>query len=257
MKMMRMRNLCCVCAVCGSVLSGVSAFAAGGRSDAEKFASTEMNAAHAETSTDVGGGVRIVFIGNSITLHGSLPKIGWTNNWGMAASAAEKDYVHLVTRGIEKRTGRAASVKVRNLAAFERNYRTYDIGRSLADLVAFDPDYLVVALGENAPSLDAKEDETAYRQAFHALLKAFLSGTRRPRTAVRGVFWPNAAKDRAMSAVAVEFGVPFVRTDFSDDPSMRAVGLFEHKGVANHPGDKGMAETARRILSALLDDRIP
>lgn len=29
-----------------------------------------------------------------------------------------------------------------------------------------------------------------------------------------------------------------------------AIGLFEHKGVAAHPGDKGIAEIARRIMEA-------
>ena len=41
-------------------------------------------------------GPRVLFVGNSITLHGPRPQIGWTNNWGMAASARDKDYVHLL-----------------------------------------------------------------------------------------------------------------------------------------------------------------
>lgn len=32
---------------------------------------------------------------------------------------------------------------------------------------------------------------------------------------------------------------------------MKATGLFAHPGVANHPGDKGMAATAERILGGL------
>ena len=45
-------------------------------------------------------GPRVLFVGNSITLHGPRPQIGWTNNWGMAASARDKDYVHLLQKKI-------------------------------------------------------------------------------------------------------------------------------------------------------------
>lgn len=122
------------------------------QSDAEKNNSTQMNATAAEAAVKEDGGVRIVFIGNSITLHGAAPHIGWNHVWGMAASALEKDYVHIVTRGIEAETGRKADVRVRNLADFERNFKTYDYSRD-KDLIDFNPDYLIIALGENVADL--------------------------------------------------------------------------------------------------------
>lgn len=220
------------------------------KTDAEKNSSTEMNAKAVEAASVQQGGVKVVFIGNSITLHGAAPQIGWTNVWGMAASAKEKDYVHIVTRGIENRTGRRADVRVRNLADFERNFRTWDIAAGVQDLVAFQPDYLVFALGENAPNLATDDDKAAYRKAFTALVGAFLKGGKRPNVVVRGVFWANAAKDAQMAAAAKELNVKFVRTDVAHEPGMMAKGLFAHPGVAAHPGDKGMAETAKRILGA-------
>ena len=127
-------------------------------SDAARNSSEAMNAAAYSAEALVSEGVRIAFVGNSITLHQPLPEIGWTNSWGMAASAAEKDYVHLVADGIAAKTGRRPSVMVRNLATFERGYRTVDAGSLLADVVAFRPEYVVVALGENVPDLATEED---------------------------------------------------------------------------------------------------
>ena len=40
-------------------------------------------------------GIRVLFIGNSITLHGKAPELGWHGDWGMAASAKENDYVQI------------------------------------------------------------------------------------------------------------------------------------------------------------------
>ena len=50
-----------------------------------------MDATMVEATECHDGGVRIVFLGNSITLHGASPEIGWNNTeYGMAASAAKK-----------------------------------------------------------------------------------------------------------------------------------------------------------------------
>ena len=248
---LHVRFLKCVCAAVAAVLvSGVFA------DDAARNHSSEMNATRPAERAGTKGGVKVAFLGNSITLHGIAPQIGWTNLWGMAASARERDYVHLVTRGIERETGRSAETIVRNIYDFERDFANYDVRKGLGDVVDFQPDYLVIAMGENVRDLSTPELKEGYRKAFKELLGALLSGRTRPRTVVRGVFWRNAAKDEAMSKVANEFGVPFVRTDdLGSDPAMKAIGLFAHAGVANHPGDKGMAETAARILGAFFPKR--
>lgn len=226
-------------------------------SDAEKNCSSEMNAGTAaRVDRPVADGVRVLFLGNSITLHAPAPKIGWTNAWGMAASAAEKDYVHLVTRGIERETGRKADLRVRNISGFERNFRTWDVAKELAEEIVFRPDYLVVAVGENVATLATEADRLAYRAAFKRLLEAFTYGRMKPHIAVRGVFWPNAVKDAEMAHAASDLAMPFVATDdLGRDEAMKAKGLFGHPGVAAHPGDRGMAATAERVLEAFFPRR--
>lgn len=48
--------------------------------------------------------MEMLFIGNSITLHGKASY--WPGEWGMAASTREKDYVHLLMKNCRKAGGR-------------------------------------------------------------------------------------------------------------------------------------------------------
>lgn len=224
-------------------------------SDAEKNHSAVMNARPAEIDIKNENGIRVVFLGNSITLHREAPKIGWHHVWGMAASAEEKDYVHIVIREIEKRTGRKADVRIRNLAGFERDSAHFDDAAN-QDLVDFAPEILVVALGENVPELQTPEEQAAYGAAFRKLLDLFMQNGAHPKTVVRGVFWPNEWKDQQMREAAEACGATFVKAAFASDDSMRALGLFEHEGVQSHPGDKGMAAIAQCIITALFADSV-
>ena len=230
----------------------MAALFAFGASDAEKNHSTEMNAVACGDVTSEGD-VKVLFIGNSITLHGVAPAIGWTNHWGMAASAQEKDYVHLVAAGIARATGRKPQLCVRNLYTFEHGFADYDFS-ALDDLVAFGPEFLVVALGENVRDLKTEEERLAFESAFGKLLGRLAAADVKPRIVVRGVFWPNEWKDACMKRAAERHSIPFVKADFGSADEMKAIGLFAHPGVANHPGDRGMAAIADVVLKALFPE---
>jgi len=68
-------------------------------------------------------GSKVLFLGNSITKHGPKADIDWTGNWGMAASAETKDFVHLVTAALAAKSGEAPEVMVKNIADYERSDR--------------------------------------------------------------------------------------------------------------------------------------
>ena len=89
---------------------------------------------------------KILFLGNSITKHGPAPAIGWTGNWGMAASAQEKDFVHLVTSSLARTMKAAPEVRIANIATFERQYATYDIDSKLKSSFDFGADLVILAI---------------------------------------------------------------------------------------------------------------
>ncbi len=198
---------------------------------------------------------RILFLGNSITLHGPKADIGWTNNWGMAASAEEKDYVHLVTRAIAQHTGVQPQIKVKNIADFERNYATYDVDGELKDLFAFDPDLVVLAIGENVPALDADDAKAKFKAGVSSILRCALA-KRHPRVVVRSCFWPDTAKDEILKQACAEANARFVDAGpVGRDPAnaARSERSFSHDGVAGHPGDRGMKALAEAIVQAALN----
>lgn len=200
---------------------------------------------------------RILFLGNSITLHGPKADIGWTGNWGMAASSEDKDYVHLVTSALAEHTGARPQIMVGNIADFERNYATYDVDLNMQDAFAFDPDLVILAIGENVPALETEEAKAQFKAGVMSILRCVLA-KRRPMLVVRSCFWANAAKDEVLGQACSEAGGIFVNAGpLGQDAANRAHSerSFTHAGVAGHPGDKGMKALADAIVQAIVDRR--
>ncbi len=196
---------------------------------------------------------RILFLGNSITLHGPAPDIGWTGNWGMAASAPEKDYVHRLADALARRWGVPPQVQVANIADFERRYDACDLDALLKPHLDFAPDLVVVAIGENVPELGSDEAKGRFKAACTRLLTMLKRGDR-PAIVVRSCFWPNRAKDDILRASCEAAGGVFVDIGgLGGDESnyARSERAFAHAGVAAHPGDKGMQAIADALLAAV------
>ncbi len=197
-----------------------------------------------------GKGIRVLFAGNSITLHGAAENIGWPHVWGMAASAKEKDYVHLVMRAFSEKHPNAV-YGICQVSKWELRYKNGEEAFPLfAAAREFGADIIIARFVENCPIADFEEKE--FKAKYGALLD-YLDKTGKARRIITNGFWHHAAND-AVRAYAEENGYPFIEMcDLGEKEEMKAIGLFEHRGVANHPGDLGMAVIAERILAKLTD----
>lgn len=196
---------------------------------------------------------KILFVGNSITLHGPAPAIGWEGNWGMAASSQDKDYVHLVLKAIAKAAGREPKALVTNLADFERKYGTYDFQGGLKKELAFQPDLVIVAIGENVPALTTEQAKATFQSQMTKLLTT-LKQNGNPTIVVRSCFWPEPVRDTILKKACREVGGVFVDVGSlgKDEANYaRSERKISHGGVAAHPGDRGMKALADAIVKAL------
>lgn len=195
-----------------------------------------------------GRGVRVMFVGNSITLHGILHDIGWHNEWGMAASAKDKDYVHILMRDIKKENPDAAFC-ICQVASWETKYRdgasTYHLFEGARD---FGADIIVMRFIENCSAEDW--NNSVFKKELRGLLN-YLDSKGDARIILTTGFWKHPG-DGAIREYGEENKLPVIELgDLGEDNKMKAIGLFAHEGVANHPGDLGMEKIAERIFKVL------
>jgi hypothetical protein len=197
---------------------------------------------------------RILFLGNSITYHPPKADIDWTGDWGMAASALEKDYVHLLIQRFTQAAGAAPEAKAENIADFEREYRTYDTRTKGEELAGFGADVVILAIGENVPALETEEDKAAFGASVSTLLSQLAKGQHPPTFFVRSTFWTDPVKDAVLRQVCAGVGGMFVDISplGSDEVNYaRAEREYTDAGVAAHPGNAGMAAIAEAIWDAI------
>ena len=141
-----------------------------------------------------GKGKRVLFVGNSITRHGVKHEIGWHNDWGMAASALEKDYVHIIAKEILPKD-RDAAFCICQAAEWERNWydgeKTFEFFRNASE---FKADIIIVRLVENCPSDNYKSD--LFLKEYGKLV-SYLNGSGNAEIIITTGFWKHTA-DRAI-----------------------------------------------------------
>ena len=207
------------------------------------------------------GRKQVLFIGNSITLHGKGSY--WWGEWGMAASAKSLDYVHQTVKLLAE-AGVEVDIRLAYPAGWEAMGHDRAETLSLLDgFLAEDLDIVILQLGENV------HDTATLREDFADLIRYVQERSVRAKIVVMGNIWPMGEVEQAKRDVCREIFLPYVSfADLWNKPEylchigMRVEGddgcLHEvrHQGVAYHPGDAGHAEMARRLVRVLLEGEV-
>lgn len=188
--------------------------------------------------------VKILVVGNSITRHGPCADIGWNCDWGMAATAPEKDYVHRLYAKLTE-SGRDINMRIRQCSFWERNFLKEDILSYYMEERVFDADIVVCRLGENV----LEEDKPYFKKALEKFI-AHICPT--GKTIFVTCFWKNENIDEDIEKVAKFRNDICIDGFFARDDSNTAIGQFEHSGVAGHPSDKGMETIAQAIFESII-----
>jgi hypothetical protein len=181
----------------------------------------------------------VLILGNSITYSPASPSIGWNNNWGMAATVADSDYVHLLTAKFKKASPDCV-VTATNISPFEFDWTTYNIDANLHTFKDLNPDLIILRIGENVNQVPL--DTASFGAAYKSLINYF--GTK-PVILGVGSLWSRPVTD----AVMAKYAQFFTLAPIGNDPTIYSFGLWTNFAVEQHPGNKGMRLIADSIWS--------
>ena len=204
----------------------------------------------------------IFCIGNSVLQHGINANLGWHGNWGMAASAPDKDYYSVMQKLFKEDFPDVKTEWHRTAAAgFERgitenvneDYRELIMGAFGSKLMSTVPDIITLQFGENT------HGASVTAESFAAAVEQCIDFCRSVNPDVKiilstlAIGSENDKRSIGMKMAAANKGVPVVNLSQFNTPEHKALGLFEHSGVAGHPGDLGMqriGETFYEVIKA-------
>lgn len=192
---------------------------------------------------------RILILGNSITLHRPKPASGWHNCCGMAATCLEKDFAHLLLAQLTAFAGGVPSEAwIDNIADYERTYEYCNQFLRFGAYAQFQPDALILAIGENIPQPETPDKEKVLQRSLVNLIQ-LIAGSRKPAVFLRSNFWADESKDRILRAAAAETGATYIDISaLRDDPAcFSAPG----GGFGGHPGDYGMKKIADAVAESI------
>lgn len=182
-----------------------------------------------------GDGIKVLFVGNSITKHAPKPEIGWVKDCGMAASGPDKDYVHLTVEKI-KSYDSDMSYSILQVAGFERQFETMDIYSEYKAAIDYKADIIIMFFGANvSKEYDKQTDPKIKFGDRYEQLRNALNSHGTAKVFHSEGFYIRSVLNAEKKAVAERLGDTYI--ELGD-----IVNREDTHGQFNHPSDKGMQE---------------
>jgi hypothetical protein len=209
------------------------------------------------SSTRKGKPFRVLILGNSIARHGRYPEIGWNQEFGMAATKEDNDYVHLVFRKIEGLLPKnKILLREASIVKFEREFPVFDF-KTMDQFIQFHPDIIIFQLGENTGFNEVNTPEL-FQQKYVELINNFKKNNH-PVVICTTPFFPDLKKNEVIGQTALLTGsflvdlshLPLLDTqNYAKDETNYAGNKSEWKvsGIGIHPGDYGMKNIALQLF---------
>ncbi|WP_461138779.1 SGNH/GDSL hydrolase family protein [Spirosoma pomorum] len=186
---------------------------------------------------------RMLVIGNSIMSHLPDPSIGWLNSNGMAASAPDKDFVHLLNARLTALYPQV-SFRLQSGGNFEREFgkSTYSLDEFNEPLQQFKPDLIILRIGENI-------DESAvisrnYETQLSQLLDRLATYGQPVKIVATTSVWSRPLSDSIIRRTVAGKGHTLVDLSCLVGQGQYFASQYANPGVAAHPNDAGMQRIA-------------
>jgi len=188
---------------------------------------------------------RLLVLGNSLVF--SVPSASWGGSWGVAASAPERDFAHLLADRL------GAELTADTIYPFEQQYAAPGKWRGQIGRHASPPaQWVVIKVGDNVATGNLPAYETALAEMISTVrgdAMVICVGTWYPRPAD-----VDASTRRVCEASGARF-VPIADLYFSFPNHALSERYYQDSGVGSHPGDAGMERIAERVHREIVTRR--
>ncbi len=207
---------------------------------------------------------KVMMFGNSIRKHEPNASLNWTGNWGMAASAEDKDYAHRFIHHMNEKYGQGVAVlyDTTSIKSFEDAFANKDenadytsaISAYIDEIKRVNPDIVTLQYGDNAKNITSA---AAYKNGTLQLVEGIREAAPNAIIVLSTPFFGGGYHVDGTIAAGEETDIPvaLIHKLYTYENLAKSENSNLASGVDIHPGDRGMDNIAKEFF-ALVDAEI-